>query len=185
MGRPKALLPFGDEVLLQRVVRVLRGVVDPVVVVAAPGQELPDLGGILIARDDREFLGPLNGLAAGLAALDGRADVAYASACDAPFLTGDFIRRVLGHLEGVDVAMPDVGGLRHPLAAGYRLSVRPAVRALLDRGSRRLLDLTDVCRTRLVAESELIDLEPLRNLNTPEEYAACGAARSNAAGGRS
>ena len=38
MGTPKCWLPFGDEVLLQRVVRVVGGVLSPVVVVAAKGQ---------------------------------------------------------------------------------------------------------------------------------------------------
>ena len=35
MGLPKAMLPFGDEVMLQRVARILGEVVDRVVVVAA------------------------------------------------------------------------------------------------------------------------------------------------------
>jgi molybdenum cofactor guanylyltransferase len=186
MGRPKALLPFGDEVLLQRVVRILGEVVDPVVVVAAPGQELPPLPNtVLIARDDREYLGPLNGLAAGLDALAGRADVAFLSACDVPFLKPEFVRRVLDRLVGVDVAVPDVGGFKHPLAAGYRWSVREAVRNLLDRGNRRLLDLTDACPTRWLTESDFADVGPesLRNVNTPEDYAACAVAPRNAASG--
>src|SRR5215213_4616179 len=96
MGRQKAWLPFGDEVLLQRVVRVLREVVEPVVVVAAPDQDLPPLpAGVLVARDDREYLGPLNGLAAGLAALGSRAGAAYLSSCDVPFLLPGFVRRVI------------------------------------------------------------------------------------------
>ena len=43
MGRAKALLPIGSEVMLQRVVRSLSTQVSPVVVVAAADQELPDL----------------------------------------------------------------------------------------------------------------------------------------------
>src|SRR5579871_4934557 len=71
MGRPKAWLPFGDELMLPRVVRVLRAVVDPVVVVAAPGQDVPPLPpDVEIVRDEIEGKGPLGGLAAGLAALD-------------------------------------------------------------------------------------------------------------------
>src|SRR5205085_12330412 len=90
MGRPKAWLPFGTELLLQRVVRVLRDVVEPVVVVAAPDQEVPPLPvGVFRARDDREYLGPLNGLATGLAALHGQVAAAYLSSCDVPFLLPD------------------------------------------------------------------------------------------------
>ena len=43
MGKPKAWLPFGGELMLPRVVRILRTVVAPVVVVAAPDQDLPPL----------------------------------------------------------------------------------------------------------------------------------------------
>ena len=43
MGVPKATLPFGPETMLQRVVRLLGTVVSPIVVVAARGQELPEL----------------------------------------------------------------------------------------------------------------------------------------------
>src|SRR6266545_1645937 len=86
MGRPKAWLPVGEEVMLQRVVRVLREVVGPVVVVAAPGQDVPPLpAGVEIVRDEVEGRGPLQGLAAGLAALEGKADAAYLSSCDVPF----------------------------------------------------------------------------------------------------
>jgi molybdopterin-guanine dinucleotide biosynthesis protein A len=55
MGQPKAWLPFGDEVMLQRIVRIVRAVVDPVVVVAAPGQDVPELPDVQVIRDQ----GPL------------------------------------------------------------------------------------------------------------------------------
>src|SRR5437016_2971467 len=83
MGSAKAWLPFGDELMLPRVVRVLAEVVAPIVVVAAPDQEVPPLpSGVTIARDPEEGRGPLQGLAVGLTALDGRCDAAYLSSCD-------------------------------------------------------------------------------------------------------
>src|SRR5919108_6298616 len=70
MGRPKAWLPFAGEVMLPRVVRLLGEAVAPVVVVAAPGQDVPELpAGIEIVRDPEPGRGPLQGLAAGLVAL--------------------------------------------------------------------------------------------------------------------
>src|SRR5437763_2458941 len=111
MGVPKAWLPFGGELMLQRVVRVLREAVGPVVVVAAPGQDVPPLpSDVEIVRDEVEGRGPLAGLAAGLAALEGKADAAYLSACDVPFLTPAFVRRVVGLLGPAAVAVPYVGG---------------------------------------------------------------------------
>jgi molybdopterin-guanine dinucleotide biosynthesis protein A len=123
MGRAKAWLPFGHELLLQRTVRILSEVVDPIVVVAAPDQDVPPLPDhVGIARDDREFLGPLNGLAVGLASLQNRADVAYLSSCDVPFLQPGFVRRVIERIGDADICIPEASGFRHPLAAVYRIN---------------------------------------------------------------
>ena len=177
MGRPKAWLPFGDEVLLQRVVRILMECVTPVLVVAGPSQELPSLPpNVLLARDDEEYLGPLNGLATGLGALAGRADLAYLSSCDVPLLRPAFVRRVVAGLGDADVCVPEVGGFKHPLAAAYRCSVLPAVRAFLAADQLRPVYLFDAVPTRLLNEAAFRDVDPdlmsLRNVNTPKEYAA-------------
>ena len=70
MGSPKAWLPFGDERLLQRVVRLAGTVAHAIVVVAAPGQDLPELPpDVTVVRDAVAARGPLQGLAGGFAAL--------------------------------------------------------------------------------------------------------------------
>ena len=88
MGQPKALLPFGDELMLQGIVRILGEVVNPVVIVAAPGPDVPALpADVEIVRDEMEGHLPLQGLAAGLAALQGKAEAEYLSSCDEPLST--------------------------------------------------------------------------------------------------
>jgi len=107
MGTPKAWLPFDGEFMIARVVRVMREAVDPVVVVAAPGQDLPPLlAGTVTVRDEEEGQGPLAGLAAGLAALEGTADAVYLSSCDVPFLRAAVVRRMLAALEDPTPAVP-------------------------------------------------------------------------------
>src|SRR6476620_11737545 len=87
MGSSKALLPFGSETMLQRVVRLLGTVVSPLVVVAAPEQALPDLpAAVTITRDENPGRGPLEGLRAGLKALPTGIDIAYVTSCDVPLL---------------------------------------------------------------------------------------------------
>lgn len=175
MGRPKASLPFGDEVLLQRVLRILSEVVNPIVVVAAPGQDLPRLAeSIRLVRDEREYLGPLNGLAEGLAALDGLAEIAYLSSCDLPFLRPAFVRRVVERLGNSSICMPEVGGYKHPLSAAYRVDVLPVVRRLVAENRLRPAYLADLVPTRVLRDADLVEVDPdlssLRNVNTPGEY---------------
>jgi molybdopterin-guanine dinucleotide biosynthesis protein A len=177
MGRPKAWLPFGEETMLGRVVRLLGEVVPPIVVVAAPEQEVPPLPpDVVIVRDPERGRGPLQGLAAGLAALREKADAAYASSCDVPFLRPAFVRRMIELLGERAIAVPDVGGYKHPLAAVYRVEVADAATRLMAEGRWRPTFLFEEVTTRFVTEEELAvadaTMQTLRNLNTPEEYEA-------------
>ncbi len=176
MGQPKAWLPFGPERLLQRVARLVSTVAAPVVVVAAPGQELPPLpAAVLVARDPLRGRGPLQGLAAGLAALPDEVELAYATATDVPFLQPAWIEGLVGLIEDHDLAIPRCDGFLHPLAAVYRrASVLPACDSLLRSSRLRPALLVDVLSARIVSADELRCKDPelltLRNLNTPEEY---------------
>ncbi len=177
MGRPKAWLPFAGDIMLPRVVRLLGEAVDPVVVVAAPGQEVPPLPAeIRIVRDEEKGRGPLQGLSAGLAALHGQADAAYISSCDVPFLRPAFVRRLIDLLGDHAISVPRVGEHHHPLAAIYRLDVVPVVDRLLAENRLRPFFLFEAVPTRVVEASELADVDPnfqtLRNLNTTEDYEA-------------
>jgi molybdopterin-guanine dinucleotide biosynthesis protein A len=176
MGRPKAWLPFAGELMLPRVLRLLGEAVRPVVVVAAPDQEVPPLSSeVEIVRDEEKGRGPLQGLAAGLAALGGRADAAYLSSCDVPFLHPAFVRRLIDLLGDHAICVPRVGDYHHPLAAVYRLEVADAVERLLAASRLRPFFLFEAVPTRVVEAAELADVDPtfqtLRNLNTPEDYA--------------
>jgi molybdopterin-guanine dinucleotide biosynthesis protein A len=177
MGRPKAWLPFGGEPLLARVVRRLAEAVDPIVVVAAPDQDVPQVPSeVAIIRDAEEGRGPLQGIAAGLAALRGRADAAYITSCDAPFLQPAFVHRLVELLGDRVICVPRVGDFHHPLAAVYRVEVADVAARLLAEGRPRPFFLFAAVPTRVVEAAELTDADPnlqtLRNLNTPEDYEA-------------
>jgi molybdopterin-guanine dinucleotide biosynthesis protein A len=177
MGRPKAWLPFAGEFMLPRVVRLLSEAVSPIIVVAAPEQDVPPLPeGVGLVRDEERGRGPLQGLAAGLAALRGRADAAYLSSCDVPFVRPAFVRRLIDLLENYAICVPRVGDHHHPLAAVYRIDVIDAVQRLLSENRLRPFFLFDTVPTRVVEATELADVDPtfesLRNLNAPQEYEA-------------
>src|SRR4030095_11938213 len=132
MGSPKALLPFGGETMLQRVVRLLATVVSPIVVVAANQQRLPELPAeVTVTHDEREDRGPLEGLRAGLKALPVGVGAAYATSCDVPLLVPAFARRMIDLLGDHDIAVMEIDGFSHPLSAVYRRSTLPQVEDLL------------------------------------------------------
>jgi molybdopterin-guanine dinucleotide biosynthesis protein A len=177
MGRPKAWLPFGEELMLPRIVRLLGEVVAPIAVVAAPDQLVPSLPpGVEVLRDPVRGRGPLQGLAAGLEALRGRADAAYVSSCDVPFLQPAFVRRLIELLGDYAICVPEVGGYRHSLAAVYRIEVAAVAARLLAEDRLRSSYLFEEAVTRFVQPEEFADVDPtfqsLRNLNTLADYEA-------------
>jgi len=181
MGRSKALLPFGPEVMLSRVLRIMSGVVSPIVVVAAPAQELPPLvSEVLIARDEHEGRGPLEGLLAGMKELSRcgyPVDLAvFATSCDVPLLMPEFIQQVLAELGSHQTAVPMEDRFFHPLAAAYRLSVMPEIESLLAADQLRpafLFDRVSTCRIPVeVLRASDPELHSLKNCNRPEDYAA-------------
>ena len=174
MGSSKALLPFGSETMLQRVVRLLGEVISPIVVVAAVDQELPPLPRtVIVARDEREARGPLEGLRAGLKALPPDVEIAYVTSCDVPLLVPGFVRQILDLARDHDVAVMEIDGFTHPLSAVYRRSTLPVVEDLLARDRLRPVFLFESVNTRRVRPAEMTadpDLRTLRNLNTREDY---------------
>ena len=174
MGTSKALLPFGPETMLQRVVRLLETVVSPIVVVAAPDQQLPALPpAVIVTRDEREGRGPLEGLRAGLKALPADVDAAYVTSCDVPLLDPGFVRQMIDLADGYDVAVVEQDGFAHPLSAVYRRATLPHVEDLLANDRLRPAFLFEAVNTRRVSPVQMTsdpELRTLRNLNTTEDY---------------
>ena len=155
MGSPKAGLDWHGSTLLRRVTGLLARAVDgPVVVVRAPDQALPDLDGrVELVADALEGRGPLQGLAAGLAAIGDRAEVVYVSSTDVPLLHPAFVRRVVGAFtDEVDVVLPEIGGYRQPLAAAYRVGLLGAVEELIAADRLKPAFLFERCRVLALSE---------------------------------
>ena len=185
MGTPKADLEWHGSTLLRRTAAILARVTEgPVVVVRAPGQDLPALPpGTEVVDDPREGLGPVQGLATGLAALRGRAEIAFVSSTDMPFLHPAFVRRVLrAAQEGADVALPVAHGYPQPLAAAYRTALATVAERLVAEQRLRPAFLFEQCavtrldEAALRADPVLAALDPgldsVVNVNSPADYQA-------------
>jgi len=188
MGTPKAALEWHGSTLLRRTVGILaRATGGPVVVVRASGQHLPSLPpGTLVVDDPRDGKGPVQAIAAGLAALRGQAETAFAAATDLPFLHPAFVSRVLLALgapcEGPDVALPVARGHQQPLAAAYRVSLAGLAERLVREDRLRPAFLFAECAVTRLDDAALLadpvlaardpDLDSLLNVNTPDDYQA-------------
>jgi molybdenum cofactor guanylyltransferase len=173
MGRAKALLPFDGEPLIVHIVRALAQRFADVVVVAAPGQDLPELPVTLI-RDDVAYQGPVGGICYGLQAA--HREVCFVTSCDAPFLNFSLISYLLAQIVDYDVVVPYWQERLQPLHAVYRRSVAPLLQEQLERGELRPILLYPKVRTCEVGADDIRRFDPqgfsFRNMNMPEDYQA-------------
>jgi molybdopterin-guanine dinucleotide biosynthesis protein A len=166
MMRDKALLPAPERALLEHVLAGVDGLFAEVIVSAARGRTY-DFLAVSQVMDAAEGLGPLAGILSGLRAA--RFDPAFVLACDIPDVDRGFVDTLIAAAEGYEIAVPRTSVGLEPLLAVYRRSVIPRIETLLAAGKRSVLDLFTLCRTNVVG---IGDPAWLRNINTPEEYAA-------------
>lgn len=167
MGHDKASLAFGDETLLERAVRIVGEVADEVIVVTRAGQATP--AGVRVVHDPIEDLGPLAGIAAGLAASHTALNIVIA--CDMPLITTQVLRRLLELCGDADICVPVVGGRASPLCAVYRGDAAAAANQLLASGERRVMALLDRVRTKRVDAAAFRDIDP-----DLESFVSCNTA---------
>ncbi len=177
MGRDKASLPVPGSTggshattMVERVVEILGERCDPVLVMAAQGQPLPELQA-RVMRDELRGLGPLPATGRALrAAADAGARLAFICAVDMPFLTveliDDLARRAVE--TGAEVVLP-WDGQDHYLAAVYRTDLAGRVDALVAAGERKMRALVDASDAQRIVTS---DSRPLTNVNTDAELRA-------------
>ena len=172
MGRPKSMLPFGDEPLITHIVGALQRLFAETVVVAAPEQELPSLPARLV-RDEVAYQGPVGGIYYGLKAAGGK--FSFVTSCDVAFLNPRLIAHLISQIRDYDVVVPWWEERYQPLHAVYRRDVLPLLEGQLQRGELRPVYLFDKVRTCKVGEEEIRGFDPegwsFFNMNTPDDYA--------------
>jgi molybdopterin-guanine dinucleotide biosynthesis protein A len=173
MGREKALLEVGGELMVLRLAALLDRLCAQVTLIAPPQSfmELP----LRVIPDDQPGLGPLGGITTALRV--SRAEWNLVVGCDLPFLTRPWLAFLMARARSSMAHAVMAQGLRgpvEPLCAMYRASARPQIAAALARGVRKVTDGLEDLRLEMIPASEwkAFDSRGLlfKNMNAPEDY---------------
>lgn len=159
-GRSRRMGASKTELFLDRVVAAAVPVFEEVIAVQRPGGEEVSIR--TIYEEPHEHDGAIFGLAR---ALRDAQEKAFVLAVDYPFLTSDVLR----HLRD-DGRVPLWDGRPQPLCAVWEAGALSLIEERIARGA---LDLHGLLDREMIPEAELRALfpgEPLRNVNTPEEW---------------
>lgn len=181
MGINKALLEFGGEQIIQRLLRTIRPLFPEIMIVANDPDAYADLG-VPIWPDRIPEKGALGGIYT--AVFHSTSPQTFCIACDMPFANPTVIAYLRDAAPGYDVVVPRTPDGYQPLHAVYGKSCLPHMAAMIRADRLKIDRLFPAVRVRTVAEEELrpMDLSLLCfvNVNTREELEA--AARLLAGG---
>ncbi|TWU27778.1 molybdenum cofactor guanylyltransferase [Bythopirellula polymerisocia] len=179
MGTDKALLPFGEETLLERTVRLVSISVAPqhIVVVAAAEQPLPPLPvEVQIVRDQQPYAGPLAALIEGMQALNSAVPAAFVTGCDAPLLESSVIDLLFDELGDSSAVVPQDAERLYPLTAVYKTNILAEAKLQLAAGRHSLHGLLEQVEIKRIPLETLRKFDPslasFENLNTLADYEA-------------
>jgi molybdopterin-guanine dinucleotide biosynthesis protein A len=177
MGRDKALLQFGDETLLERLVRVVDPLVARLVIVLSQTLNLPhglkfNSQKTSIGRDTLKEQGPLQGIADAYALLPAAAQFIFVVSCDLPFISRRWLHKLLKEIrqnDELDAVCSQQDGIINPLVSIYRKRTLGKAQTLLNQGKRScqaLLDDNNILPIEPSADEKIL----ISNINTPEDY---------------
>lgn len=172
MGRDKATLPGpgGVATLLEHVVGVVSQRCEPIFVMAAPGQPLPEVPARVL-RDEVRGQGPLPATGGGLrAAAETGARFAFVCAVDMPLLSASLIDDLIGLATetNAEIVLP-WDGRSHYLAAVYRTDLAERIDGLVAAGARSMRALIDASDAQQIV---LPESRFLANVNSESDLRA-------------
>ncbi len=177
MGMDKATLEISGKSIVERLLNKLSPIVDEVVVIRAPGQDMPHFpegfkNRIKEGWDSVKGQGPLQGIVDALPHLKPEIDKVFLLTCDLPYITTEWLQNLKDIMtEEFDIVCTEENDIINPLLAIYRRPVLEPASKLLSQGERRPISLWEGWRmARLSAPKETPWV--CRDVNTPEEFRA-------------
>ncbi|HXA62509.1 MAG TPA: nucleotidyltransferase family protein [Streptosporangiaceae bacterium] len=168
-GRPKALVEFGGERLVDRGLRVLRSAGCSPVLVVTGAASIEVIGGVVVPNAAwRSGMG--SSLRAGLAALPPSCPAVVVALVDQPRVSAEAVRRLIGAYEsGARIAVATYRGRpRNPVLIATEHFEGVAAMAVGDTGARAFLR----AHPDLVTEVPCDDVAAPDDIDTPADLAA-------------
>lgn len=169
-GINKAFIEVGGERLIDRTLRVYRSLFEEIIISTNSPLEYLEFD-TRIVTDIYSGKGPIGGIHAGL--LHATCEHAFVSACDMPYLSGEFIQYMIAQTGDYDLVVPVTAGGFESLHAIYSRKCLPVIESQIERDELKLSLLFRKFKTREIRGEEIrcYDREGklFANLNSPAD----------------
>ena len=170
MGENKAFLKVQGERLIDRTVRIFKGIFEEVVVVTNDPLAYLDHD-VMIVTDIVLGKGPLGGIYTGL--FFSSSPCSFVAACDMPFMNEAFIKFMMEKAGGYDIVVPETTDGLQPLHAVYSRKCLKGIFELIEEDQFKIAGLYRRFRTLKIYRDEILPYDPehliFSNMNSPDD----------------
>ncbi len=169
-GRNKAFLKVGGRTILSRLLEVLEGLFEEILLVTRQPKVYGDYP-VRVVTDIFKDRASLTGVHAGLSYM--KNDFAFMVPCDAPFLEPTLVSLMLEEIRpDIDVVVPVIEGYYQPLCAVYSKRCLGEIEKQMKEGNYRIFDFYDKIPLKTMDINKLKTADnglfSFFNVNTPE-----------------
>jgi molybdopterin-guanine dinucleotide biosynthesis protein A len=170
-GRIKTKIVVEGETIISRIISVLTGIFNEIIIVTNTPDEFADFTSCRTVQDEIRNAGPLGGIHAAMKAASGKSIFVFAG--DMPFLERDIISGMIEAYANshAEVLIPEVTGYIEPLHAIYSVSLTSHLENYLNEGhSRAVRDYIELLKVVYIPfeGSETIK-KAFTNINLPSD----------------
>ncbi|MDD5712272.1 MAG: molybdenum cofactor guanylyltransferase [Smithellaceae bacterium] len=166
LGKDKAFLEINGKSLIDRTVKVFRGIFSEIIIVANKPHSFLEPG-VEIVTDIYPGKGALGGIYSGL--FFARNERAFVAPCDMPFLNEAFIQFMVDQSDDYDVVVPNGSAGLEPLHAVYSRRCLSAIRAALGKDHLKITGFYKGLRLLQIPAAEIAPFDAsgrlFRNIN--------------------
>ncbi len=174
MGEPKAFLKIENRRLIDRTLDIYREIFAEIIIVTNDPLAYTEFSDAFIVTDIYKGKGALGGIYTGL--FYSSHNYSFASACDMPFLSHDFIQYMTALAARHDIIVPEVAEGYQPLHAIYSKNCLTPIKRLITADKLKITGFYKEMRLLKVPEEKIKpfnhDGRLFQNINTPEDLAA-------------
>ena len=171
MGVNKAFLEINGTRMIDKTMDIYSRLFSEILIVTNDPLPYLEFTSAAIVTDIYKNKGPLGGIYTGL--FYSKNPYVFVSACDMPYLNGDFIEYLAGLTGKHDVIVPELAEGYQPLHAVYSRNCLPSIKRLLMLDKLKVTGFYRDMRVLGVSEEQILPFNKngrlFQNLNTPQD----------------